>query len=86
MIFAIVKSLVLLDAVLVAVLLLYALGAQELGLLATWGILMTPLAPTLVGGLLLVIAPYLFGVDFLKTRIFRQFGVHRNSEPAGEIA
>lgn len=45
------------------------------GLLATRGFLMAPLAPFIVGGLLLAIMVYLFAVDFLKIAIFRRFGL-----------
>lgn len=53
-------------------------------LLAIWGLLMAPLAPIVVGGLLLVVSLYLLGVDFLKIRIFQHFGVHANSAVHGE--
>ncbi len=42
-------------------------------LFAIQGILMAPIAPVLIGGLLLVIVGYLVLVDFVKIRIFRRF-------------
>ncbi len=42
-------------------------------LFATRGILMAPIDPVLIGGLLLVIVGYLVLVDFVKIRIFRRF-------------
>lgn len=44
-------------------------------LLATRGILMAPLAPFIVAGLLVAVVLYLLVVDSLKIAIFRQFGV-----------
>ena len=45
------------------------------GFLAIQGILMAPLSPAVVGGLLGAVLVYLFLVDFLKIQIFRRFGV-----------
>jgi len=40
---------------------------------ATRGILMAPIPPALVAGLLALVAGFLIGADFLKVRIFRSF-------------
>jgi H+-transporting ATPase len=42
--------------------------------MAAHGILMAPLPPLLLGGLLLLVLGYLLLVDFVKLRIFRRFG------------
>ncbi len=43
------------------------------GIMAARGILMAPISPALIAGLLLLVAVYLMAVDFLKIRIFRWF-------------
>jgi H+-transporting ATPase len=43
--------------------------------LAIHGILMAPLAASIVAGLLVTVVLYLFVVDYLKIAIFRRFGV-----------
>jgi len=55
---------------------MYSSGADlaMVGLLATKGILMAPLAPPIVGSLLLGILIYLLVVDSLKIAIFARFG------------
>jgi H+-transporting ATPase len=45
-------------------------------LLATHGILMAPINPTLVGTLLVLVLLFLAAVDFLKIRIFSYLGLH----------
>jgi H+-transporting ATPase len=44
-------------------------------LLAIRGILMAPLAPMIIAGLLVTVVLYLFVVDYLKIAIFQRFGV-----------
>lgn len=43
--------------------------------LASFGILMAPIAPTLLFGLLGVVLVYLFFMDWLKIGVFRYFGL-----------
>jgi H+-transporting ATPase len=43
-------------------------------LLALWGVLMSPLSPLVVGGLLSAVMLYLFLIDYLKIGILRRFG------------
>lgn len=45
------------------------------GVLATKGLLMTPLAPSVVAAVLGAMLLYLLAVDFIKVRVFRYFGV-----------
>lgn len=45
-------------------------------LLATQGVLMAPISPSLLAGLGALVLVFLTLVDFLKIRIFRRFGVH----------
>jgi H+-transporting ATPase len=45
-------------------------------LMAVQGILMAPISPLLVGGLLALIAAFLLAVDFVKVQIFAHFGLH----------
>lgn len=44
-------------------------------LMAIFGILMAPISPLLIGGLLLVVIVYLVLVDYLKVHIFRYFSI-----------
>jgi H+-transporting ATPase len=43
--------------------------------MAVAGILMTPVSPTLIGLLLVVVAAYLLVLDKLKVQVFRRLGV-----------
>lgn len=54
-------------------------------LLATKGLLMAPLSPVIVAGLLLAIVVYLFVVDNLKVTIFRRFGVAQLVQQVGGV-
>ena len=60
-----------------------AAAVAIVSLLANFGLLVAPLAPAVVGGLLLLTLLYLFGVDFLKILLFQHFGVHADSSPLG---
>ena len=44
--------------------------------MATKGVLMAPIAPLLLIGLLGVVGLYLLVVDQFKVAIFRRFGIH----------
>ncbi len=93
-IFAIVKALIAIDAVLVCVLLVYAWWAglpfadvipwpivssiadlAVVALMATAGVLMTPVDPLLLAELLTAVAIYLVILDQLKVLIFRRFDI-----------
>lgn len=63
-----------------------AAAVTAVSVLAVLGLLMAPLPPALVGGLLIVTLLYLLGVDFLKIFIFRRFGVHSASAPPASAA
>jgi H+-transporting ATPase len=47
-----------------------------IGLLATQGVLMAPIAPELLWGLLAAVALYLFALDWIKIRVFEYFNLH----------
>jgi H+-transporting ATPase len=51
------------------------LAVLVVSVFAICGILMTALAPALVIGILFITMLYLLGIDFLKIRIFRYFGM-----------
>ena len=50
------------------------LDVAAVSLFSTRGILMAPIAPSLVAGLMILVPAYLLLMDFVKIRIFRRFG------------